>query len=578
MYTTVLTHIVYGWARLHGVRARRAFLRNAERCAETQRRVLLRKLGWAAGTEYGRRHGFAGIDSPGDYRKAVPIVDYQAISPLVERIVAGERNILFPPREKLLMFAMTSGTTATPKYVPVTEHYLAELAEGNFVWGMHLLQDHASAIEHKILHVVSPSREFATPSGVPCGAATGLVAESQRKIAHLKYALPPAIYGIGDYGAKYQCILRLALQKKISLLIAANPSTLVALGRRFEEHAPSLIRDLHDGTFEGAARLDPGLREEVVRLLRKDPVRARQLERVLAEKGRLLPRDAWPELAVIGCWTGGTLTPYLSLVTAYWGDKPLRDPGLIASEGRMTIPVEDGARGGVLDVASHFFEFIPYGEEGAGETLLAHELEEGKNYFIILTTSSGFFRYNISDVVQVTGRFGDTPVLKFLHKGSRISSLTGEKITEHQVVEAFRECERRLGFAVPQFTVCPGWGDPPHYFILIEEQADGLFSGEAGGRLLGAAGELFDLALKGMNVEYRGKRESERLGGPVVRLVADGSFERDKLAHIAKSGGRMEQYKHPYLSPLPDHCTRFRLSESRANIQAQTNKGAHRGG
>lgn len=578
MYTTVLTPIMYGWARLHGVRARRAFLRNAERCAATQRRVLLRKLGWAAGTEYGRRHGFSLLRSPADYRKAVPIVDYEALRPLVERIVAGERNVLFPPREKLLMFAMTSGTTATPKYVPVTGSYLAELAEGNFVWGMHLLLDHSSAIAHKILHVISPSREFDSPSGVPCGAATGLVAESQRKIAHLKYALPPVVYRIGDYGAKYQCILRLALQKKISLLIAANPSTLVALGRRLEQHAASLIRDLHDGTFRDSEDLGPVMRDRISRILRKDPARARHLDRIMAANGKLLPRDAWPELAVIGCWTGGTLTPYLGLVTSYWGDKPLRDPGLIASEGRMTIPVEDGARGGVLDVASHFFEFIPCGEEKRGETLLAHELEEGKHYYIILTTSSGFFRYNISDVVQVTGRFGDSPVLKFLHKGSRISSLTGEKITEHQVVEAFRECERQLGFAIPQFTVCPGWGDPPHYFILVEERADGLFAGAAGGGLLRAVGEVFDLALKGANAEYRGKRDSERLGGPVVRLIPDGSFERDKLSHIAKSGGRMEQYKHPYLSPHLDHCTRFRLSEPQGLGQAHIHKGARRGG
>ena len=571
MYTSVLTAITYGWARVHGVRARRAFLRCAGRCVETQRHVLRRTLSWAAGTEYGRRHGFARVRTPGDYRQAAPIVDYETLRLFVERIVAGERNVLFPSRERLLMFAMTSGTTATPKYVPVTERFLAELAEGNFIWGMHLLRDHPSAIGHKILHIVSPSRESVTPSGIPCGAATGLVAESQKKIAHLKYALPSAVYGIGDYGLKYQCILRLALQKKISLLIAANPSTLVALGRRLEEHAPSFVRDLRDGTFREAPGLDPAVRSTVVRLLRKDPAGAQRLERVLDANGRLLPRDVWPELAVIGCWTGGTLTPYLDLARAYWGDKPFRDPGLIASEGRMTIPVEDGARGGVLDVTSHFYEFIPYGECASGATLLAHELEEGKSYFIILTTSSGFFRYNISDVVTVTGRFGDTPVLKFLHKGSRISSLTGEKITEHQVVEAFRECERTLGFSVPQFTACPGWDDPPRYFILVEEQAKGLFSGEEGERRRTAAGELFDLALKRANIEYRGKRDSGRLGMPILLLVEAGSFEREKLAHIGRSGGRVEQYKHPYLSPVLDHCRRFRLSEAakgRGDVQA----------
>jgi hypothetical protein len=561
MYTSVLTAVAYGWARLHGVRAQRAFLRRAGRCAETQRRVLRRKLAWAAGTEYGRRHGFARIATPDDYRRAVPIVDYQAISPLVARVVAGERDILFPSRERLLMFAMTSGTTATPKYVPVTERYLAELAEGNFVWGMRLLRDHPAAIAHKILHIVSPSRESAAPSGIPCGAATGLVAESQRRIAHLKYALPPAVHGIGDYGLKYLCILRLALQKKISLLIAANPSTLVALGRRFEERAPALVRDLRDGVFHEANALPPASRAVVARHLRKDPAGARRLDRVLAANGKLLPRDAWPELAVIGCWTGGTLTPYLDLARAYWGDRPLRDPGLIASEGRMTIPLEDGDGGGVLDVGSHFYEFIPYGGEEAGATLLAHELEEGKSYFIILTTSSGFFRYNISDVVKVTGRFGNTPVLKFLHKGSRISSLTGEKITEHQVVEAFRECERSLGLAIPQFTVCPGWGDPPRYFILIEEPGGGLPPAGEGSRRWAEAGALFDLALKRANIEYRGKRDSGRLGMPAVRLVESGSFDRDKRAHVGRSGGRMEQYKHPYLSPRIDHCTRFRLSE-----------------
>ncbi|HQM52851.1 MAG TPA: hypothetical protein PLI86_06985, partial [bacterium] len=68
MYSSVCTAVAYGWARLHGVRAQRAFLRRGGRCAETQRRVLRRKLAWAAGTEYGRRHGFARIATPDDYR------------------------------------------------------------------------------------------------------------------------------------------------------------------------------------------------------------------------------------------------------------------------------------------------------------------------------------------------------------------------------------------------------------------------------------------------------------------------------------------------------------------------------
>lgn len=558
MYKTVFTPLVYGWARLHGIRARRTFRRAAADCAAAQRAVLLAKLRRASGTEYGRRFLFSKIASTGEYRRAVPVVAYEDLAPAVDRIVRGERNVLFPPSEEILMFAMTSGSTGTPKYVPVTGSYYRELAKGNFVWGVQLLYDHPGAISHKILHVVSPRRERETELGVPCGAATGLVAESQKKIAHLKYALHPDVYRIADYEAKYYCIMLLAMHHKISLLVAANPSTLVALGRCLERNAGRMVRDLFDGTLSVAERLDPEMRRAIATRARAHRAAASRLDKLLAKRGRLFPRDVWPELALIGCWTGGTLTPYLDLVKEYWGDKPLRDPGLIASEGRMTIPIEDGGRGGVLDVESHFYEFIPYdGGGGKGDTLLAHELQEGGKYYIILTTSSGFYRYDISDVVEVTGYFGDAPILKFLHKGSRISSLTGEKISEHQVVEAFRACERALGFTSPQFAVCPGWAMPPFYFILLEERTDGAFAGEAGERLLKSIGERFDGELAALNMEYKSKRDSGRLGAPEVRLIPPNSFERDKRDRIGKSGGRLEQYKHAYLSPQLDYCERF---------------------
>ncbi|MCX6357742.1 MAG: GH3 auxin-responsive promoter family protein [Candidatus Aureabacteria bacterium] len=560
MRTRLITSVVYGWTWLHGMHARVAFRRRTARCRDVQRRVLDDKLRRAAETEYGRRYGFARVKTPDEYRRALPVMEYEALAPWVERVVRGEENVLFPRGERLIMFAMTSGTTAAPKYVPVTERYFRELARGNFEWGVHLLADHPSVLTHSILHIVSPSREGETEIGVPCGAATGLVAESQRKIAHLKYALPTAVYGIGDHAAKYYTIVRMAMERKISLLIAANPSTLVALGSCLERHADRLLKDLHDGSLDVGGDLDPAILRTVARRITRMPGRAAELERIRARAGRLLPKEVWPEIESIGCWTGGTLTPYLPLVREYWGERPLRDPGLIASEGRMTIPLEDGEAGGVLDIGSHFYEFIPFEEEGGDETLLAHELEKGRKYFILLTTSSGFFRYNISDVVEVAGFYGDTPILRFLHKGSRISSLTGEKLSEYQVVEAFRACERGMGFAVPLFTVCPCWGNPPHYLILLEERC-GAAWGARGPEAEDLAAS-FDGELKRINMEYRSKRESGRLAAPVVRLVEEGAFERDKQAHILKSGGRMEQYKHPYLSPNLDHCARFRPAES----------------
>jgi hypothetical protein len=565
MYRRLLVSILYKSLKRQAVRAQERFSNSTARCAEIQREVLLDKLRWASGTEYGRRHSFSRLSTPEEYRRAVPIVDYEDMAPSIARIVNGEKNILFPAGEKLLMFAMTSGTTSTPKYIPITKKYLRELERGNFIWGSTLALDHPTVINHKILHIVSPSREKETPLGIPCGAATGLVAESQKRIAHIKYALKGNVHGIRDYAVKYYCILRLAMQQKISLLIAANPSTLVTIGHNLKKNAHRLLKDLYDGTLAFSEELPPRLRQNLFRRLKKMRRRASVLEHILNEKGHLLPCDVWPELQVIACWTGGTLTPYLEVAKRYWGERPLRDPGLIASEGRMTIPMVDGEEGGALDVESHFYEFLPYETEGAGaETLLAHELEEGKNYYILLTTSSGLYRYNISDVVQVNGHFGCAPILKFLNKGSRISSLTGEKITEHQVVEAFRACTRELCMSVPQFAICPGWNMPPFYYILLEADAKGAFTGETGNHLRDTICTSLDTRLKELNIEYKNKRESGRLGRPMVRLIKKGAFEMNKMVHIKKSGGRVEQYKHTFLSPLLDYHTRFPVADPSA--------------
>ena len=74
----------------------------------------------------------------------------------------------------------------------------------------------------------------------------------------------------------------------------------------------------------------------------------------------------------------------------------------------------------MFDYLHHYFEFIPEEEvENASPTILeAHELERDRNYYILLTTSSGFYRYNIYDVVQCVGFHGQVPVIKFFNKGT----------------------------------------------------------------------------------------------------------------------------------------------------------------
>ena len=149
----------------------------------------------------------------------------------------------------------------------------------------------------------------------------------------------------------------------------------------------------------------------------------------------------------------------------------MRDVGLIASEGRMTIPIEDGTPAGLLDIRHHYFEFIPedQADREEPETVEATELIEGRNYFIVLTTAGGLYRYNISDLVRCVGYHGTTPLIEFLNKGSHYSSLTGEKLSEHQVIAAVQSAQRTAGFRLKSYLLLPSWADPPYYSLLVEE-------------------------------------------------------------------------------------------------------------
>jgi len=168
---------------------------------------------------------------------------------------------------------------------------------------------------------------------------------------------------IKDPAAKNYTVLRLSLPRAVGLVVAANPSTLISLARAGDRDQESLIRDIHDGTLSRQIDVADEIRTALAGPLRgRHPQRARELEAIVRRTGSLYPRDYWPSHCVLGNWTGGSAGAYLRHFPRYFGDTPVRDVGLIASEGRMTIPIADATPSGVLDVTSHYFEFIPEGE------------------------------------------------------------------------------------------------------------------------------------------------------------------------------------------------------------------------
>jgi len=539
----------------HARRVLKGFLHQTERAERVQQQVLFEKIRRNTDSEFGRDFGFVHIKSYDDFRKQLPIMTYDDLSPYVERVKRGEIGAMFGGGQRVHMLAKTSGTSDKPKYVPVTSAFLREYRSGWNAFGVKAIMDHPGCFLRHIVQMTSPMDEECSEGGLQCGAITGLMAKSQKRLVRRYYVVPPIVGYIGDSTARYYTAMRFAVTKDVAFMITASPATQLNLAVTADQHRAALIRDVHDGTISDEFEIPEIVRSSLRRRLKRDPVGARRLESIVARTGRLLPKDYW-RLGFLANWIGGTMGLYLRDYPIYFGDAPVRDIGLLASEGRMSLPIEDGVAGGILDVSSSFFEFIPESQHGDEnpDVLLGHQLEVGQRYYILLTTSAGFYRYDIGDCVQVNGFHGQAPVIEFLHKGDGISSITGEKLTERQVVEAYRRCLGQTDAG--HFVLAPHWGHPPHYVLHLESGRAGDRSADDSHRAefnhedrqrAGALAQRLDQRLGEINFEYASKRQSGRLGPIIVNLI-DAGFLATRGQRLARRYRRAnEQYKHRYL-------------------------------
>ena len=431
--------------------------------ARAQEEVLSGLLAHNADTAYGREHGFSRIASAAEYARAVPIADYEAFRPLLKRIIGGEKRVL--TAEDPYMFTTTSGTTGEPKLLPVTIKWREQMADLTRLWLVHAMRDHPQCLEHKALTIVSPAIEGETDTGMPYGAMSGVTYQRVPWLIRRHYVLPYAISLISDPEARYFLTMRIAMAERVSMIGTPNPSTLIRLARAGEENAERIIRAIHDGTL---GIEEPQIREhrgitaenaiaEIRASIGPDPERARFLQRAMEREGRLLPRGVWPELRLIGCWLGGSVGFQANQLAEYYGDAARRDLGLWASEGRMTIPTEDETSAGILAIDTSFYEFVPEEniEERDPPVLLAHQLERGRRYYIVISGQNGLYRYDMNDIVEVTGFYNRTPLIAFVRKGRDMASITGER--------RFMYNNFKRPFALPSPTMVVGCGNSGLY-------------------------------------------------------------------------------------------------------------------
>jgi hypothetical protein len=162
------------------------------------------------------------------------------------------------------------------------------------------------------------------------------------------------------------------------------------------------------------------------------------------------------------------------------------------------------------------------------------------------TTWYGLYRYHIHDLVRVTGFYNQTPEIEFLSKGAYFANITGEKLSEHHVTHAMQQILQELNLCLGVYSLAACWDDELPYYGLFVEQTD-LATLDGGLELTRA----LDDRLKQLNIEYASKRDSRRLGSIRLALLRRGTWVEWDRQRLARTGGALEQYKHPCLISDP---------------------------
>lgn len=490
-------------------------------------------------TQFGRQHHFSDITSVQAYRERVPVRDWPGVAPYVRQMLAGERNVLCA--EEVFYFARSSGTTGEAKSIPVTSAYLDEFRHGRRVWTRQVAQVMPRAIRGHILTVHSPNIEGRTAAGTPYGSITVAMGSGREDVTGFD-AVPKSVFRLADHRTRYYLALRHALQRPISVMAAVNPSTLMLLCDTMRQRAAELAHDLQTGGLSDALDLSGPQRDAQRGLLRADAGAARRLLDSLSAHGAVRPVDVWPLLAGVLCWKGGSAPFYLRQLEPLVPGLPIMDYGYAASEGNFTVPLDASNAQGVAAAAGHVLEFIPWDayEQGSRQTLGLWELEAGARYVVVITGSHGLYRYDMQDVVEVTGFRNRAPVLAFLHKAGNMVSITGEKLAESQVVEAVTAAAGTAGLQLAGFTLAPEMTHTPRYVLAVEPSAE-LPDAVARDLLANA-----DQQLQRVNMEYAAKRQSLRLGEMVLRVLPPGSYQRHRAQRVAH-GAPDAHVKSPHL-------------------------------
>ncbi len=389
--------------------------------------------------------------------------------------------------------------------MPVTKERIQALKTEFLIWMRLTLKGHLKDALGKILYIAGPYHEGVTEGGIPYGSISGYLIYKGPEWAKKRLAIPIEVFNEFDYERKLYLMAFHALQTNITHLGFTTSIEVLLLFDYIREHWEQLVEDV----------------------VMANPRRGKKLKALSDPK----PAAIWPKLRLANCFMTETSKIYMqTLMDVIGRDIVVRDPGINASEGRISLGICDDRLSGYPAVYNTFFEFQDYRDPE--RILMIHELEKEHHYTIILTTSEGLYRYNTGDVVEVTGFQNKLPQIRFYQR-DHFLNLVGELAYERELVRAMEQAIEQTGIKVEGFTFLPNYpASPsrPRYEVLLELHP-------ASGPPPNNLSAVLDASLMEFITDYRQMRnEFGRLDAPAVSIIKQGSWQELNQRRIVRAG------------------------------------------
>jgi GH3 auxin-responsive promoter len=539
----------------YAAQAKARFIQKTRQVEAVQEQFLWELLQAHRATELGNQWKIGEIQTIEQFRDRIPVLPYSSYEPYTDRIAQGEQNVL--TADRVTYINLTSGSTGKKKQVPVTAQFRRTLRRAD-VAAMGFLFEGLQRRNLKLgksLLTNSIILEGHTSGGIEYGpVSVGSIRKG--KVLFGAFTVPPfAALQIPDTLARHYVCLLFALRDRHMRGITANfPMLLLRTCCYLDQYAEALIEDLQQGTIAPWLNLEPALRTQLERQWQAAPQRAAQLRHILQTTGKLTPQHAWEELSYTVTARGGTSDFYFDRFADYLGDTPSFGGVYGSAEATFGIYPDFDQDGSILAIESGFYEFVPRDQWEAEhpKTLLPCEVKVGDRYRILLTSYSGFYRYDIGDVVEVVGWFEQAPLIVFRHRLGGLLSSTTEKTTEFHATQAMQALQQEFSLRLEDFCITLSDTEfPARYIVNVELAAGETLENPI--RFL----ERFEHWMGEFNNPYATVRKSQ-VPPPCLRILAPGSFAQVRQRQVDR-GMFDSQLKFPHISEDRSFLADFRV-------------------